>query len=81
MLRGANIKCCLGNMDKAEVDDDITYLVLALMMLERHGIDIDTDDVARSLDKSFTCGRNFYCRKRLVFKINRETRYGLSVWG
>jgi hypothetical protein len=39
MLRGANKKCCLGMMDKAEVDDDITYLVLALMMMEKHGIE------------------------------------------
>ena len=49
MLRGANKKCCLGMMDKAEVDDDITYLVLALMMMEKHGIELDTDDVALSL--------------------------------
>ena len=61
MLRGANIKCCLGKMDKAEVDDDITYLVLALMMLERHGIDIDTDDVARSWINLLPVGATFTC--------------------
>ena len=30
-IRGVNIKCCKGRIDKAEQDDDITYLVLALM--------------------------------------------------
>ena len=38
LLRGANKRCCAGMMDKAEVDDDITYLVLALMMMEQHGV-------------------------------------------
>ena len=38
LLRGANKRCCLGMMDRAEVDDDITYLVLALMMMEQYQI-------------------------------------------
>ena len=34
-------------MDKAEVDDDITYLVLVPLMMETYGLDLSTDDVAR----------------------------------
>ena len=80
MLRGANIKCCLGKMDKAEVDDDITYLVLALMMLERHGVDIDTDDVARSwinllpVGATFTAERDSYLK--LIERLDMSYQFG-----
>ena len=80
MLRGANIKCCLGKMDKAEVDDDITYLVLALMMLERHGIDIETDDVARSwinllpVGATFTAERDSYLK--LIERMDMTYQFG-----
>mgnify|MGYP001175691549 FL=1 len=80
MLRGANKRCCLGMMDKAEVDDDITYLVLALMMLEQHGIDISTDDVARSwinllpVGATFTAERDSYLK--LIEKSNMAYQFG-----
>ena len=80
MLRGPNIKCCLGKMDKAEVDDDITYLVLALMMLERHGIEIDTDDVARSwinllpVGATFTAERDSYLK--LLERLDMAYQFG-----
>ena len=59
LLRGANKRCCAGMMDKAEVDDDITYLVLALMMMEQHGLDLSTDDVARSWINLLPVGATF----------------------
>ena len=80
MLRGANKKCCLGMMDKAEVDDDITYLVLALMMMEQHGIDLTTDDVARSwinllpVGATFTAERDSYLK--LIEKSNMAYQFG-----
>jgi ADP-ribosylglycohydrolase len=80
MLRGANKKCCLGMIDKAEVDDDITYLVLALMMMEQHGIDLTTDDVARSwinllpVGATFTAERDSYLK--LIEKSNMAYQFG-----
>ena len=80
MLRGANMRCCLGMMDKAEVDDDITYLVLALMMLEQSGIDISTDDVARSwinllpVGATFTAERDSYLK--LIEKSHMAYQFG-----
>jgi len=80
MLRGANKRCCLGMMDKAEADDDITYLVLALMMLERHGLELDTDDVARSwinllpVGATFTAERDSYLK--LIEKSNTAYQFG-----
>lgn len=38
----------LTELARAEPDDDINYSVLALVMLERHGSDLETADVARS---------------------------------
>ena len=80
LLRGANKRCCAGMMDKAEVDDDITYLVLALMMMEQHGLDLSTDDVARSwinllpVGATFTAERDSYLK--LIEKSNLAYQFG-----
>ena len=44
-IRGVALHCCKNRISKAEIDDDITYTVLALMMLEEYGLDLTTDDV------------------------------------
>lgn len=41
-------KSCRGEISRSEPDDDINYTVLALMLLERHGLDLSTEDVARA---------------------------------
>ena len=80
LLRGANKRCCLGMMERAEVDDDITYLVLALMMMEQYGLDLSTDDVARSwinllpVGATFTAERDSYLK--LIEKSNMAYQFG-----
>lgn len=39
--------CCRGEIRRFEPDDDVNYTVLALCLLEEHGISFDTSDVAR----------------------------------
>lgn len=39
---------CRGQFSCSEPDDDINYTVLALMLLERHGLDLSTEDVGRA---------------------------------
>ena len=39
---------CRGMLERSEPDDDINYSVLALMLLERHGRELTTADVARA---------------------------------
>ena len=39
---------CRGQFSRSEPDDDINYTVLALMLLERHGLELSTADVARA---------------------------------
>ena len=43
LIKGLSFNCCKGKINRAEQDDDITYTVLALMMLEEHGLKLDTD--------------------------------------
>jgi ADP-ribosylglycohydrolase len=40
--------CCRGHIERAEPDDDINYTLLALILLENHGIELTTADVARA---------------------------------
>jgi ADP-ribosylglycohydrolase len=40
--------CCRGHISRAEPDDDINYTVLALTLLETHGVAFDVTDVARA---------------------------------
>jgi ADP-ribosylglycohydrolase len=40
--------CCRGEIRRGEPDDDINYSVLALLLLEEHGLDLSTADVARA---------------------------------
>ncbi len=39
---------CRGEFSRSEPDDDINYTVLALTLLEKHGLDLSTEDVGRA---------------------------------
>ena len=39
---------CRDAMQRSEPDDDINYTVLALILLEEHGLGLETEHVARS---------------------------------
>ena len=52
-LRGSLVErsgraCCRGEIRRGEPDDDINYSVLALLLLEEHGLELSTADVARA---------------------------------
>jgi ADP-ribosylglycohydrolase len=47
-LTSADRACCRGHIGRAEPDDDIDYTLLALMLLEEHGLSLRTEDVARA---------------------------------
>ena len=67
--------CCRGRMHSSLPDDDINYSVLALMMLEQHGNDLNTTDVARAwlthlpLASTYTAERAAY---RILLSKGRE---------
>jgi ADP-ribosylglycohydrolase len=50
---------CAEAMTHAVADDDINYSILALMLLERHGLELTTADVARAWLKLLPAGQTF----------------------
>jgi ADP-ribosylglycohydrolase len=50
---------CRGILERSEPDDDINYTVLALLLLEEHGVDLSTGDVARAWLRRLPAGATF----------------------
>ena len=64
-------QCCKDRMHRSEPDDDINYSVLALMLLEQHGADLTTTDVARAWLKHLPLARTFTA-ERAAYKTLLE---------
>jgi ADP-ribosylglycohydrolase len=73
---------CKGQIVRAEPDDDINYTVLALQLLEDHGLKLDTANVARAwlrclpLAWTFTAERAAF--KTLIAKANDCFAFGAA---
>ena len=65
------LRCCKGHLERSEADDDITYSVLALMMLEDHGLALSTADVARAWLRRLPAGATFTA-ERAAYRILLE---------
>jgi len=50
---------CRGHIQRAEPDDDINYTVLSLLLLEQHGLELRTLDVARAWLRLLPAGMTF----------------------
>ncbi len=59
---------CRGEMVRSEPDDDINYTVLALLLMEDHGLKLDTADVARAWLRCLPVAWTFTA-ERAAFKI------------
>jgi ADP-ribosylglycohydrolase len=80
--------CCRGHMSRSEPDDDINYSLLALILLEKHGLDLSTADVARAwlqllpAGKTYTAERAAYAvllsRGKVWFAEGGEAGFDLS---
>ncbi|MBW2421263.1 MAG: ADP-ribosylglycohydrolase family protein [Deltaproteobacteria bacterium] len=74
LVPGSNVELagkgsCKGHMTRSEPDDDIAYSVLALMMLEEHGLDLSTADVARTWLKTLPVGTVFTAERAAYAKL------------
>ena len=79
---------CRGRIRRSEPDDDINYTVLALLLLEDHGLDLSTADVARSwlqrlpAGMTFTAEREAYrtllARGSMAFGLGAEPGFDLA---
>lgn len=73
---------CRGHLRRAEPDDDINYTVLALHLLERHGFEMKTVDVARAWLRLlpaaavFTAERAAY--KTLLVRAHEHFSFGVD---
>ncbi len=57
------VKTCKGHIERFEPDDDINYTVLALLMLEEHGLDLDAGKVGRTWLKTLPAAQVFTAEK------------------
>lgn len=71
-------QCCRGQFDRSEPDDDINYSVLALMMLEEHGIGLTTADVARAWLNYLPGGIVFTAERDALVTLLSKANYGFS---
>lgn len=60
-------RSCRGEISRSEPDDDVNYTVLALMLLERHGLDLSTEDVARAWFEFLPAGAT-YTAERAAYR-------------
>ena len=65
------VSCCHGKFDAIAPDDDIHYSTLALIMLEKHGLDLSTEDVARTWLNLLPVGMTFTA-ERAAYRILLE---------
>lgn len=72
-------QCCRGQFDRAEADDDINYSVLALVMLEDHGVDLSTADVARAWLRHLPGGIVFTAERRALVTLLEKSSYGFTA--
>lgn len=63
--------CCRGHLQRSEPDDDINYSLLALLMLEQHGLNLQTVDVARIWLRLLPAGKT-YTAERAAYRILLE---------
>ena len=67
----AGVDCCRGRFDATAPDDDIHYSTLALILLEQHGLDLTTEDVARAWLNLLPVGMTFTA-ERAAYRILLE---------
>ena len=60
--------CCRGELTRSEPDDDINYSVLALLLLESHGAQMTTADVARAWLNLLPAGATFTA-ERAAYRV------------
>jgi ADP-ribosylglycohydrolase len=73
--------CCRGRFDRAGPDDDINYSVLALLMLEEHGIELSTADVARAWLRHLPGGAVFTAEREALVTLLARSSWGFVGGG
>jgi len=77
---GIQRECCRGELTRSEPDDDINYSVLALLVLERHGAQMTTADVARAWLNLLPAGATFTA-ERAAYRVLLQRARDRFTWG
>ena len=72
-------QCCRGNFDRSEPDDDINYSVLALLLLEEHGLGLTTADVARGWLQYLPGGMVFTAERAALVTLLTNASHGFGA--
>jgi ADP-ribosylglycohydrolase len=71
---------CRGEISRSEPDDDINYTVLALMLLERCGLGLSTEEVARAWLR-FLPAASIWTAERFAYRTLLERADELFAYG
>jgi ADP-ribosylglycohydrolase len=80
LVEAAGRGSCRGEISRSEPDDDINYTVLALTLLERHGLNLSTEDVARAWLGLLPAGVT-YTAERAAYRVLLERAHEFFVSG
>jgi len=69
---------CKEFLHRSEADDDITYTVLALMLLEEHGLELSTTDVARAWLRLIPGGAIFTAERAAYLTLLERAELGFT---
>jgi ADP-ribosylglycohydrolase len=69
---------CRGTITRSEPDDDINYTVIALVLMERHGLDLSTADVARAWLRLLPGGVTFTAERAAYRTLLERAQIGFS---
>ena len=72
---------CKAFLDRSEPDDDITYTVLALILLEEHGLALSTTDIARAWLRLIPGGAVFTAERAAYRTLLERAEPGFAFGG
>jgi ADP-ribosylglycohydrolase len=71
-------RSCRGMITRSEPDDDINYTVLALVLMEEHGLGLSTADVARAWLRLLPGGATFTAERAAYRTLLERAEVGFS---
>lgn len=79
-VAGIQRACCRGELTRSEPDDDINYSMIALLLLEEHGAQMTTADVARAWMNLLPAGATFTA-ERAAYRVLLQRARDRFTWG
>lgn len=78
LVAATGARSCKGAISRCEPDDDINYTVLALVLMEEHGLDLSTADVARAWLRLLPGGATFTAERAAYRTLLERADVGFS---